>query len=198
MTAPLMHDPLLQKRKDEADKLNRRRRRAHDISKQVSKRREGFFNRLALLNAGALTFSVTLLSQMGPHQNGAYKWLLHGAWGLLLIALGACLVRNLSHQHYEFAETAALWAESEIGFIEADREAVTSRGVAYSDSSEPFELNRELQIYSSNQQKWQKDQSKQKRLANIYWRLVRFAEWTAAVTMFGGFLAMVLFAVLSG
>ena len=59
-------DPLVAKRNDVAAKLNRRRKSITDISVKVSEERNDFFDRLAILNAGALTFSVTLLNISTP------------------------------------------------------------------------------------------------------------------------------------
>src|SRR5271165_3009867 len=96
------HNPLFEKVKNTADKLNRRRQTASATSKEIVARREAFFDRLALMNVGALTFSVTLVGRLGT--NARFPKDLLVAWGFLLLAAGACLMRNLSHQHYQMAD----------------------------------------------------------------------------------------------
>lgn len=107
----LPHDPLMEKRKGIAETLNRRRKRASEASLKVAEDRNTFFDRLAVLNAGALTLSVTLLgtsAQQHPHK----LLLLYMAWASLLVALLACLVRNFSHQGYVFSDATSKRAES--------------------------------------------------------------------------------------
>src|SRR5258708_28335050 len=95
-----VEDPLIEKQKNEASKLTRRRQAASDTSRDIVKRREEFFYKLALINGGALTFSITLLGSIAtksPHG----KWVLLAAWLLLLLSLATSLSRNLTHQHYQ-------------------------------------------------------------------------------------------------
>jgi hypothetical protein len=186
-------DPLFEKAKNEAAKLQRRRLAAHDLSKEIVARREAFFDKLALLNAGALTFSATLLGKLGattPH----CPIFLQIAWGLLLIAIGACLIRNLTHQHYQMADTLTNMAESEVAYIDVDHEVVSTRNVQYSDSSEPFDKDREISLNRSNREVWKKTLDKERSKAEQHWRIVISSEWTAAISMFLGFLFLVVFA----
>jgi hypothetical protein len=146
------------------------------------------------MNAGALTFSVTLLGTFGmkhPH----WEESLHGAWVCLLIAIAACLVRNLSHQHYQLADAMTKLAESEIAYIEIDHEIVSTQTVIYSDSSEPFDREREIALDGSNREVWQKSLAEQQNNATRNWRLVVGAEWTAGISMVLGFMFLVLFAI---
>ncbi len=192
-----MDDPRLNKHRDELRKLQNRKERLSEAMRDVDTRRDAFFDRLALLNAGALTFSATLLSNLANRQHTSEKWIVHLAWGLMLIALGSCLVRNVSHQHYRIAELATRRAESEIAVTETDSEVIQNRPVVYSDSTEAFDRDRELELNKSNAQTWRTEQATQRVLADTYWRVLRASEWTAAVAMFGGFLLMVVFAVLN-
>lgn len=187
-------DPLIAERNAVAEKLNRRRLTASDASKEIAQNRNSFFERLALLIAGALTFSVTLIGHLGEQSVHAVLFL-HVAWGFLLLALLACLARNLSHQHFVFSDVAVDRAEAEIAFIDVGTRIVSTKTLAYSDSSEAFDKERELLIYKNNRQVWQKEQDERRRQSGRYWRLVRVMEWAACLCMFFGFLLLVTFAV---
>ena len=190
----LPYDPLVEKRKAKAETLNRQRQRASETSIKVAEDRNSFFDRLAILNAGALTFSVTLLGhsvQLQPHK----ILLLHAAWVSLLIALGACLVRNFSHQGYQFSDAATKRAESEIAYIDVDSEIVSTKPIAYADSAGPFDKERELRINKENREVWQKELTRLQPEVERHWRLVISAEWIAGIAMLAGFLLLIVFAV---
>lgn len=187
------HNPLLEKVKNEADKLNRRRQTASDTSKEIVARREAFFDRLLLMNVGALTFSVTLAGRMG--NNAHLPKTLFGAWGFLLLAAGACLVRNLSHQHYQLADALTNRAESEIAYIDVDHEMISRGNVMYSDSTELFDQNREITINRSNRDIWKETLETQHRAATRSWGIVHTAEWVAGSAMLLGFSFLITFAL---
>ncbi|SRR6266478_676916 len=194
MSAVPPHDPLIEKRSSVAETLNRRRRTASEASTKVAADRNAFFDKLAVLNAGALTFSVTLLGrsvQSDPHK----MLLLYAAWVSLLIALGACLIRNFSHQGYQFWDAASKRAESEIAYIDVDTEMVSTKPIIYADSPEPFDKERELRINRENREVWQKELTKLHPRTARSWRLVVATEWIAGITMFAGFLLLIVFAV---
>jgi hypothetical protein len=119
------HDPLAQRHKTEAEKLNQRWKTASETSKEIAVRRDAFFDWLVLINAGALTFCVTLLGT--PSLRHLHSmWTLDAAWLFLLFAVGACLGRNLLHQHYQMADAMAKMAESEVTFIDVDQKVIRS------------------------------------------------------------------------
>jgi len=188
-----VQNPLFEKVKNTAAKLNRRRQSASDTSKQIVARREAFFDRLALMNAGALTFSVTLAGRM--ESNAHFPKTLFGAWGFLLLAAGACLVRNLSHQHYQMADALANMAESEVAYIDADHEVISTENIMYSDSTEPFDQNREITLNRSNREIWKKTLETQQRTATRHWGIVHAAEWVAGSAMLLGFGLLITFAL---
>jgi uncharacterized integral membrane protein len=190
------HDPLRTKVQDLAQKLNRRRRTASETSEKIIQERNAFFDRLALLNAGALTFSVTLFASLSA-KNPRGLFFLQSAWIGLLIALAACLVRNLSHQHYRFSRVAASLARTEVDYIDVDHEAISSRVVAYSDSSEPFDQQREVTINRANRAKWQQQLTEMETAAERHFTLARICEWIAAVSMTTAFLFLVMFAMVN-
>ena len=96
------------------------------------------------MNVGALTFSVTLAGRLVL--NARSPKTLFFAWGFLLIAAGACLLRNLSHQHYQMADSVASMAEAEVAYIDVDHEVIGTGNVMYSDSPELFDQNREVTL----------------------------------------------------
>jgi hypothetical protein len=189
-------DPLVTKVQDLAQKLNRRRRTASETSEKLIGERSAFFDRLALLNAGALTFSVTLFASFSS-KNPKGIFSLRAAWICLLIALAACLVRNLTHQHYRFSHAAAELARAEVNYIDVDHEVFTTRSVAYSDYSEPFDKEREIKINRSNRAKWEESLEKMEAQRDRHWKLVRISEWTAAASMSAGFLLLIVFATVN-
>src|SRR5260370_10624143 len=121
----LPHDPLLEKRTAVVETLNRRRQTASETSTKVAEDRSAFFDKLAVLNAGALTFSVTLLGTT-VQQDAHSLFILYAAWVSLLITLGACLVRSFSHQGYRFSDPATKRAECEISYIAVHSEIVSA------------------------------------------------------------------------
>ena len=115
--------------------------------------------------------------------------------GLLLLAAGACLVRNLSHQHYQMADAIANMAESEVAYIDVDHEVISSENVMYSDSAEPFDQNREVTLNRKNREIWKKTLDKQQRAATRHWGIVHTAEWVAGSAMLLGFAFLIAFAL---
>ncbi len=192
----LPYDPLIEKRNAIAETLNRRRQTASEASRKVAEDRNAFFDRLAFLNAGALTFSVTLLGT-SVRQHPQSLLLLYVAWASLLIALFACLVRNLSHQGYLFSDAASKKAESEIAYIDVDTEIVSTKSalISYADSSESFDKERELKVNKENREAWQSVFARMRKKEERNWRLVVATEWIAGIAMLVGFLLLVVFAI---
>jgi hypothetical protein len=192
------HNPLVEKRNAAGETLDRRRRTAAEFSAKLADERVAFFDRLALLAAGALTFSVTLLghiSQPHPHR----LFVLFAAWLLLLLGLGCCLVRNYSNQSHRFYKVGSNRAESEVSVIDADSELVAAMAgsIKYMDAFEPFDKDRELKINRENRELWQKEFERTKQKADTHWKLSQWAEWVAGVGILVGFLLLIVFAVVS-
>jgi hypothetical protein len=188
-----VHNPLFEKAKNAAAKLNRRRQSASETSKQIVARREAFFDRLALMNVGALTFSVTLAGRLGT--NAHFPKTLFFAWGFLLIAAGACLLRNLSHQHYQMADSVASMAEAEVAYIDVDHEVIGTGNVMYSDSPELFDQNREVTLNRANRETWKKTLDRQQRTVSRSWKIVTGSEWASGIAMLLGFGFLIAFAL---
>jgi hypothetical protein len=192
-----VQDPVATKAQDLAEKLNRRRREASETSEKVIEERNAFFDRLALLNAGALTFSITLFASFSL-KNPRGLLLLHTAWICLLVALAACLVRNLSHQHYRSSHAAASMARAEVDYIDVGHEMISSaRVVAYSDSAEPYDRPREIKINRENRAKWEQRLLEMETQRDRHWTLTRISERIAAGSMTTGFLLLVIFATVN-
>lgn len=189
------HNPLIEKRKAAAETLNRKRRTASETSVKIAEETSAFFDRLALLNGGALTFSVTLLSH--PTESRSQLFILYAAWILLLVALAACLARNYSNMGHRFYGAASNRVESELALIDADSQVMEamSNSLVYEDAAEPFDKERELRINRENREVWQKELERTKKQAGIRWKLSEIAEWTAGVSMCLGFLLLIVFAI---
>jgi hypothetical protein len=122
---------------------------------------------------------------------------LHAAWICLLIALATCLVRNLTHQHYRISHAVAELARAEVSYIDVDYEAISTRVVAYSDSSEPFDMQREIKLNRSNRAKWQESLETMETKRERHWKVAMISEWVAAVSMSTGFLLLITFAIIN-
>lgn len=192
------HNPLIERRNAATATLNRRRRTAADFAAKLADDRCAFFDRLAVLAAGALTFSVTLLGH--PSQPHPLRlMILYAAWLSLLLALGSCLIRNYSNQAHRFYSVGSDMAESEVEVIDADSNAMAalSGSIKYSDSAESFDSQRELRINSENREVWQRELGQRKASAAIHWKINKIAEWTACLGMIVGFLLLICFAVVN-
>lgn len=92
---------------EQLKRLHEKTRRAGekiDVFQRTSaSERSQFFEKLSLLNGGAIVLSVTFLGYF-LSDHGTIKWrhLLHGAWMLLLLSLLACLLRNFFYQNYVY------------------------------------------------------------------------------------------------
>ena len=192
------HNPLVEKRNAAGQTLDRRRRTAAEFSAKLADDRVAFFDRLALLAAGALTFSVTLLGHTSqPHSHRLF--LLYAAWLLLLLSLCSCLLRNYSNQAHRFYQAGSNSAESEVSVIDADSEVVAAMAgsIQYMDASEPFDKDRELRINRENREVWQKEFDRRKKKAETHWKINLWAERIAGVSILAGFLLLIAFAVVS-
>ncbi len=192
------HDPLAEKHRAATDKLNRRRKTASEVSVQIIEERTSFFDKLAVLNAGALTFSVTLLNRTSPsHPHILY--VLYAAWVWLLIALASCLVRNISHQGYRYSNAMAETQASEIEYIDVNSEILVTKAdsIMYLDSAEPFDLEGEKKLAEENRKLWDGELLRTKTRLGRYWKTALVSEWVAGIGMFIGFLLLIIFAVLN-
>jgi hypothetical protein len=166
---------------------------------RINEQRSRFFEKLALLNAGALTFSVTLLTPATPGQPTYPPILivLQGGWVCLLIALGACLLRNLANQGYRYYDAVAKMQQSEIEYIDADTALIQAGRVGtYSDSTDRFDAKRELAVNSEKRAGWEKGMGEAKARADRNTKIRRVAEWVVGVSMPLGFLLLVVFSIL--
>jgi hypothetical protein len=192
------YNPLIEKRNAAAETLNRRRRTLSEFSVKLAEERHAFFDRLALLAAGALTFSVTLIAHPVP-PHALRLFILYGAWIALLIGLGGCLVRNYTNQSHRFFSVGSNRAESEVALIDADTETVTAMAplIKYEDATEPFDKERELRINKENRDVWQAEFERTKRKAELHWKFAEFAERAAIICVIVGFLLLIIFAVVN-
>jgi hypothetical protein len=190
------HNPLIEKVNAATEKVNRRRQRAAETSAKVADDLNMYFDRLALLAAGALTFSVTLLGQP-THPHSHRFFIIYAAWGCLLISLGSSLLRVFSNIGHRFYRVGAGRAEAEVEYIDADTEAVDKmdHALKYADATEPFDKKRELKINENNRAVWKTEQKRTEKIAARLWRLAVAAQWTTGVSLFLGFLLLMSFAV---
>jgi hypothetical protein len=191
------HNPLVERRNAAAEKLNRRRQTAVETSVKTAEESNAFFDKLAVLSAGALTFSVTFLSR--PAQAHWQLFILYAAWVLLLIALASCLVRNYSNIGHRFYKVVSDRAESEVALIDADSEVVSAMAelLKYDDAAEPFDKDRELKINRENREVWHKEFERAKKHADVRWKVHGIAERAAGLGACLGFLLLIVFAILN-
>lgn len=190
------HNPLVEKRNAAAATLDRRRKTAAETSVAVAEGLNAYFDRLALLAAGALTFSVTFLGNSNrPHSHRFF--ILYAAWTCLLVALGSCLLRVFANHGHRFYKVGADRAEAEVAYCDADAEVVSvfAESIQYADAAEPFDKERELKINRENRAVWAAEHQRTTKIANRLWTLHIAAEWTAGISLFVGFVLLMAFAV---
>jgi hypothetical protein len=65
----------------------------------------------------------------------------------------------------------------------------------YLDAAEPFDKDRELKINQENRTVWQEEFQRTKKIAKRLWKLHQASEWVAGVSLFFGFMLLMIFAV---
>ena len=94
-----------------------------------------------------------------------------------------------------FLDAASKKAESEVAYIDVDTEIVSTKSIAYMDSPEPFDKERELRIDRENRELWQNELTRLQKSTNRNWRLFVVTEWTVGISMMAGFMLLIAFAI---
>lgn len=93
------------------------------------------------------------------------------------------------------ADAVGNMAESEVAYIDVDYAVISTENVMYSDSTEPFDQNREITLNRSNRETWKKTLETQQRAATRHWRIVHTAECVAGSSTVLGFGLLITFAL---
>lgn len=189
-------NPLIERRNSAAETVDRKRKTASETSVSVLEGLNALFDRLALLAAGALTFSVTLLGHPARPREHRY-FIIYAAWSFLLVSLTCCLLRIFASHSHRFFQIVSSRASSEVELIDADSAVVKSLHpfLKYSDSVEPFDAARELKISYGNRERWQTETARTSKWEKVMWKMNVVTQWTAAISLFFGFLFLMGFAV---
>ena len=70
-----------------------------------------------------------------------------------------------------------------------------AQSIRYADAAEPFDKDRELKINRENRVVWNKEFERTNKIAKRLWKLHQAVEWTAGVSLFFGFMLLMVFAV---
>jgi hypothetical protein len=171
------------------------------IQQETIRDRARYFEKLALLNGGALALSVSVLGYFvtRPAPRVHCVIALHTAWGLLLVGLLASVFRNLYHQNYRFYRSASWWAEAVAGLKSAEAEFVKSRVDILVDQSRHVLTSSEGEQFlvhisgKANAYSNRKDETGRK--AAEYERLFRLCELSSHVAFVLGLVLMAFFVV---
>jgi hypothetical protein len=101
-----------------------------------------------------------------------------------------------NHGH-RFYKVGADRAEAEVAPLDADIEVVSAmaQSIKYADALEPFDKERELKINQENRAVWQAEFQRTSKIAKRLWKLHEAVEWVAGVSLFLGFMLLMIFAV---
>lgn len=96
-----MIDPPTDQLKRLSEKLKDSSEKIDEFQYKAASERSQFFEKLALLDGGAIVLSVTFIGYFLSAQGTLRgRRLLYGSWSLLLLSLLACLLRNFFYQNY--------------------------------------------------------------------------------------------------
>lgn len=167
--------------------------------------REGarFFERLALLNGGALVLSVSFLGYLSarPQANVANIFILYVAWGFLMAGLLASTFRNLYQQSYVYFATVAPWAEAGAKLKEVELKVLQDadgRSILVDSAHKPLsseEQTKFLEMLGKKRDSWTKLRDKAEGRAASYERAFVALDLIAQIGFVVGLLLMVSFAV---
>ena len=173
-----------------------RRKRFQEISSEVAAERSRYFERLALLNGGALTLSVTLINTfLTSHAVTLLRWVLTVSWGFLLAGMLCAVLRNFFHTshkyYYHFGRMAK--AESELSEEEVD---FYSGGQVFKNG---VEMNREelLDTAKTNTTAWNKQWLDADRNEKSSSRLFTTLEVCAQTSFFLGLIMLIVFSIMN-
>ena len=195
------YSPHFQRVSDAADALKASSERLERANKEFNDKTDQFFERLALLNGGALASSATILGHFFTRIPAAVNaiYLLEAAWGLLLYALAAAFARNYSLQRYRWYGTYEKYAEKKaqreaasITFFEGEIAEIIDR-----HSGLPLDRKQEIDIAHHNQQQWEKATTEAKGTERRLIRVAVVFEYSCIGATFVGLVLLVAFAAMN-
>jgi hypothetical protein len=196
-------DPLSDQLRRQYEKTSQAGGKIDEFQRASAAERSQFFEKLALMNGGAIVLSVTFLGYFLSNQH-VLRWrhLLHVAWALLLLSLLACLLRNLFYQNYVFYARVSPYVRklAEQSELEA-QVALDPTAVLLADSEDALMTTEEREQFAThlrkkgNQQQTEAEAAirKSKRAERIW----RACEPVALSALFLGVALLVLFATLN-
>jgi len=194
-----MIDPLEDRYKTISKKTAAEGEKFEEIQLKSASERNQFFEKLALLDGGAIVVSVTFLGYLLPKQDAIrWRYILHGSWLLLLLSLLACLLRIFFYQNYAYYSHAEpylrRWAEKsevEAQLGKEPNQLFVSGGAALSEA----ERTTWAELKLAQAENLRKEADKSTRRAQINKRVWRPCEYIALVALCLGLVMLVVFAL---
>ncbi|HXA78708.1 MAG TPA: hypothetical protein VNV41_16355 [Candidatus Acidoferrales bacterium] len=173
-----------------------------EFQRTSASERSQSFEKLALLNGGAIVLSVTFIGYfLSDHGEIKWRYLLHGAWVLLLLSLLACLMRNFFYQNYvyysrvsPYVRKLAEQADMEVRVAIDPSAPMLSEDDSVMTPKEREEYAAQLRTKAKNRHTEAESAGKRGRRAERIWRP---CEPVALVALFLGLTMLVWFAVLN-
>lgn len=196
-----MHNPDQGKLAEASRQAGKTGQKFDEVQYEVIREGARFFERLALLNGGALVLSVSFLGFLSSRQGTSMEHIevLYTSWGMLLAALLASTFRNLYHQAYLYHATFSMWARDAETLKEIEVETVGGSNALIVDANRKPLLADALQRFrgrlETNKAFWTQAKGKSEKDAESYTRVYKFCEYVSQIGFFFGLLLMVFFAV---
>ena len=181
---------------DALDNLKKSNKLFSEAQSEVRRDRNTFFEKLTLLQGGAIVISLTLLNLIAAKRVIGVRWSLHIAWGLLLIGLFASIFRNLLNQHYLYSQHFEWWtrdkektkrAESEL-LLRPGQPVIDEKGVVFTQEELGDQLTKEISF-------WTKTRSDASKKTERAWDWQVVLEHTSLYAFSFGMILLVFFAV---
>jgi hypothetical protein len=198
----MMIDPPAEQLKRISEKIATTSAEIDKFQYRAASERGQFFEKLVLLNGGAIVVSVTFLGYFLPRQDTIrFRPVLHWSWSLLLVSLLACLVRNFYYQNYVYYARVSPYIRklSERTEIEA-KVAVDPTQLFLTDEDKPMTATErdafaaELKAKSQNHRTEADRAGRRARFAERVWRP---CESIALTTLVLGLTLLVWFAIIN-
>jgi uncharacterized protein (DUF486 family) len=157
-----------------------------------------YYERIALLNGGALVLSVTFLGYLSSRQVPRIAWIivLHFAWGFLLLGLLAAIFRNRIHSGYTYYSAFCQMADRVIGLNTAEIQLLESGNVQFVDAQlRAASTNEIAKDLEKKRETWNRSRENAERKRKISERVFRVLEFGAEGCLVVGLILLIFFAV---
>lgn len=174
-----------------------------EFQNKASTERNQFFDKLALLDGGAIVLSVTFIGYLIPKQGTITgRWALYPGWCLLLVSLLLSLLRNFFYQNYHFYARVSPYIRKRSEKIDAEMQVVADPaqvflaedGKRILTAKERLEFAEQLKSKAQGYRSEAERVNRRGKIAEYIWRP---CEPSALITFFLGLTFLVWFAILN-